>query len=114
MRRSNSASDKLQAGPLRIDARHRFRLNGRMHTTRWISVLASILGTALIARADVKLPALFTDNMVLQRDVNAPIWGWADDGEQITIEINGKKVQATGKDGKFQAKLPKLKASSEP
>src|SRR5262245_758853 len=52
--------------------------------------------------------------MVLQRDVAAPIWGWADDGEQITIEINGKKVTTVAKDGKFKAKLPKLKGSATP
>src|SRR5947208_10310036 len=83
-----------------------------MHTSRWI--LAAILALAPAAHANVRLPALFTDNMVLQRDVAAPIWGWADDGEQITIEINGKKVQTVAKDGKFKAKLPKLKASATP
>src|ERR1051325_7681355 len=84
-----------------------------MHTSRWI--LAALLALAPAAtQANVRLPALFTDNMVLQRDVAAPIWGWADDGEQITIEIDGKKVQTTAKDGKFKAKSPKLNASSKP
>lgn len=83
-----------------------------MHSSRWI--LSLVVALAPIAQANVRLPALFTDNMVLQRDVAAPIWGWADDGEQITIEINGKKVQATAKDGKFKANLPKLKASATP
>src|ERR1041385_2188117 len=83
-----------------------------MHTSRWI--LAVALALAPVARANVRLPALFTDYMVLQRDVAASIWGWADDGEQITIEINGKTVHTTAKDGKFKVKLPKLKASSAP
>src|SRR4051812_29358166 len=83
-----------------------------MHTSRWILALALALAPA--SQANVRLPALFTDNMVLQRDVAAPIWGWADDGEQITIEINGKAVHTTAKDGKFKAKLPRLKASSNP
>jgi sialate O-acetylesterase len=83
-----------------------------MHTSRWI--LAAVLALAPAAQANVLLPALFSDNMVLQRDVAAPIWGWADDGEQITIEINGKKVTTIAKDGKFKAKLPKLKASATP
>jgi len=52
--------------------------------------------------------------MVLQQNAAAPIWGWADDGEQITIEINGKTVHTTAKDGKFKTKLPRLKASSNP
>ena len=76
-----------------------------MHTSRWI--LAALLALAPAAtRANVRLPALFTDNMVLQRDVAGPIWGCADDGEQITIEINGKKVTTVAKDGKFKTKLP--------
>ena len=84
-----------------------------MHTSRWI--LAALLALAPAAtQANVRLPALFTDNMVLQRDIAAPIWGWADDGEQITIEINGKKVTTVAKDGKFKTKLPKLKASAMP
>src|SRR5438309_381020 len=83
-----------------------------MHTSRWI--LTAVLGLAPVAHADVRLPALFTDNMVLQRDVAAPIWGWADDGEQITIEINGKQIRTTAIDGKFKAKLPRLKALNVP
>src|SRR5688572_5518020 len=85
-----------------------------MHKLPGIALLSLCFGFATSSRADVRLPALFTDHMVLQRGVSAPIWGWADDGEAITIEINGKKVKAVGKDGKFKAKLPRLKASSEP
>lgn len=87
-----------------------------MPRTSFFTGIVSILAFASAAtlRADVRLPALFTDNMVLQRDVAAPIWGWADEGEQITIEINGKTVKAVAADGKFQAKLPKQKASAEP
>ena len=90
-----------------------------MHASRWIVGL--VLALAPAAVAEVRLPALFTDNMVLQRDVAAPIWGWAGggaealtEGEKIVIEINGKKVETAVKDGKFKTKLPKLKASSTP
>jgi sialate O-acetylesterase len=83
-----------------------------MRTSRWI--LAAVLALVPATRADIRLHPLFTDNMVLQRDVAAPIWGWADDGEQITIEIDGKKVQTIAQDGKFKTKLPRLKASSTP
>jgi sialate O-acetylesterase len=80
-----------------------------------ISRLFLILGlSAAAARADVRLPALFTDNMVLQQGVAAPIWGWAADGEKIQIQIDGKTVHTVGKDGKFKANLPKLKASNKP
>lgn len=84
-----------------------------MHTSRWIASLSFILAVTA-ARADVRLPSLFTDNMVLQRGIAAPVWGWADDGEAVTIEINGKKVTSVGQGGKFKANLPKLKATSVP
>ena len=38
--------------------------------------------------ADVKLPSLFDDNMVLQRDMKITLWGWADPGEEIKVSFN--------------------------
>ena len=40
------------------------------------------------ARADVKLPAIFGNHMVLQRDQKDRVWGWADPGEEVTVTIN--------------------------
>jgi sialate O-acetylesterase len=37
------------------------------------------------AEAEVKLHGLFTDNMVLQRDMKIPIWGTADPGEEVSV-----------------------------
>ena len=44
---------------------------------------ALIICWATMATAAVKLPALFTDNMVLQQDMPVPVWGWADKGEEV-------------------------------
>ena len=33
-------------------------------------------------RADVRLPAIFGDHMVLQQEVKIPVWGWADPGKR--------------------------------
>ena len=52
---------------------------------RNFSVLCGALLLGATARADVKLPALFSDNMVLQRGVSAPIWGEALPGEKVTV-----------------------------
>ena len=58
------------------------------------------------ARADVKLPAIFGDHMVLQRDQNDRVWGWADPGEEVTVSINDQTKTATaGADGKWQVTL---------
>lgn len=48
------------------------------------------------AFADVRLPALIGDNMILQQQTGAPLWGWADPGEKITaVGSWGKKASAT-------------------
>jgi len=67
------------------------------------------------ARADVKMPAIFGDHMVLQRDGSVPFWGWAEPGETVTVSAGGDQATATAdKDGKWEAKLSNLKASSTP
>lgn len=82
----------------------------RLHSIRRVSSTAAFLLAAFCAQADVKLHNLFTDHMVLQRDIAVPVWGWADEGEKVTVEFRGKKVSATAKNGKWMVKLGKLKA----
>ena len=48
-----------------------------------------------VARADVKLPPVISDHMVLQRDVAAPIWGSAAPGEQVSVSIAGQTKNGT-------------------
>jgi sialate O-acetylesterase len=62
------------------------------------------------ARADVKLHALFTDHMVLQLGMSVPVWGWADDGETVTVEFQNQRRTTKAKNGKWMVKLKKLKA----
>ena len=63
------------------------------------------------AWANVKLPALVGDNMVLQRDTKINMWGWADPGEKVSIQFQGKNLNAkTRKDGKWTIILPSFPA----
>ncbi len=65
---------------------------------------------ASAAHADVKLPAIFSDHMVLQQDTTVPVWGWADPGEGVTVSIgNQSESTKAGADGKWKVKLAKLK-----
>ncbi len=65
--------------------------------------------------AEVKLPAVFSDHMVIQRGVEAPVWGWADPGEKVSVSFGGEtKTAITEKDGKWSVKLTKLEASASP
>src|SRR5687768_104680 len=61
--------------------------------------------------ADVRLPQVFGDNMVLQRDKPIVIWGWADPGERISVQLEKrtKKIRA-GKDGKWKVSLEPMQA----
>ena len=62
--------------------------------------------------ADVKLPAIISDHMVLQKSAKVPIWGKADPGEQVAITLNGQTANATADaDGKWRTAL-NLKTSS--
>lgn len=61
--------------------------------------------------ADIRLPKLITDSMVLQRDQPLRIWGWASPHEKVKISFRGKSVTATaGSEGRWQATLPATKA----
>ena len=59
----------------------------------WLHGLLILLALPAGARADVKLPALFSDNAVLQRDMKVPVWGWAAPGEKVTVtRVDGLRL----------------------
>lgn len=65
--------------------------------------------------AEVELNPLFTDHMVLQRDLPVPVWGTAASGEELTVEFAGQSVKATADEqGAWKAELAPLAASAEP
>ena len=70
------------------------------------------LFVALVSQADVKLPAVFSDHMVLQRSNVAPVWGWAEAGEKVTVQFAGQTKSITaGKDGKWMVRLDAINDS---
>ncbi|MFH1024753.1 MAG: sialate O-acetylesterase [Planctomycetota bacterium] len=62
------------------------------------------------ARADVRLPKIFTDDMMIQRDQPVRVWGWAEPGEPVKVSLAGKEsaVRADEK-GCWRVELPALK-----
>ncbi|MCW8133331.1 MAG: sialate O-acetylesterase [Planctomycetota bacterium] len=74
--------------------------------------LCLVLGLAAAsARAEVSLPAVFGDNMVVQREAKVPVWGKAEAGEDVTVTFGKQSVKATAdKDGKWKVELEPLEA----
>jgi sialate O-acetylesterase len=68
------------------------------------------LFAVLTASATVRLPVLFSDNMVLQRGKTVRIWGWADDGEKVTVHFRNQKKSTVAKNGKWCLELSSMKA----
>lgn len=85
-----------------------------MKSPRFPALLLLALG-ALSARADVTLPAIFSDHMVLQRDVRVPVWGVAAPGEKVAVTFAGQTQSATtGADGKWRVDLANLPSAVAP
>jgi sialate O-acetylesterase len=63
----------------------------------------------------LQVPSVFGDNMVLQQSQKVPVWGWAKPGTEVTVKFAGQIRHArAGDDGRWQADLKPLKASSQP
>lgn len=61
--------------------------------------------------AKVVLPKLVSNKMVLQRDAELKIWGWADAGEKVTVRFTGNYYETEAdKNGEWQVTLPPQKA----
>lgn len=76
-----------------------------------MGLTALLIILSLVANAALKLPALVADHMVLQRNVVLPIWGWADAGEKIAIDFNGRDyLTTTDERGKWRIEMAALPA----
>ncbi|MCU0389050.1 MAG: sialate O-acetylesterase [Chitinophagaceae bacterium] len=65
-----------------------------------------LLFAFISVQANVTLPALFADNMVLQRNAPIPVWGWADANEKVEVKFHNQvKTTRAGKSGKWMVKL---------
>lgn len=86
-----------------------------MQSRRWVLRSALlVLATSWTASgaenaAALRLPAIFSDNMVLQQGIPVPVWGWAGAQDQITVTCqNQRKTTTAGQDGKWMVKLDPL------
>jgi sialate O-acetylesterase len=83
-----------------------------------ISVVCLLLSWNLFAAVGVgapatnlKLPKLFSDNMVMQRDMETKVWGWAEPGGTVAVSIAGRQSTATvNEDGTWSVELAPMMA----
>lgn len=80
----------------------------------WMGWICAGFAT-LPVQAEVKPASVFTDNMVLQREIKVPVWGTAVPGEKVTVQFAGQTVEAVADaSGNWRADLAPLKTSAEP
>lgn len=83
----------------------------------WVAVvvLSTLIAQGLTpARADVTLPKILDSHMVLQREMPINIWGWADPGEEVTVQLDEAKATAKADDkGNWKVQLPAMKADGK-
>jgi sialate O-acetylesterase len=77
-----------------------------MPTSR-LTLLVFLLGCVLTTFAQIRLPRLISDGMVLQRKQNLKIWGWAAPQENISLRIKNKNYRSKAdQQGNWSITLP--------
>jgi len=72
--------------------------------------ISSLIFLPTICMAEVRMPRMFSDNMVIQRDQPIRVWGWADKGSTVIVELNGIVTSGTvNEQGQWAFKLPPLR-----
>lgn len=80
-----------------------------------LTVYLGLLICAIPSVAQIEMGTPFGDGMVLQRGCEVPVWGRAEPGNVIMVRFRGKTVSSrVGPNGRWQVKLPPLKASKDP
>jgi len=78
---------------------------------RYYLILSAIAVTNIQTHAQVRLPRLISDGMVLQRDKPIILWGWASPEERITITFGGRQRKTTAtSEGRWTLAFPQMKA----
>src|SRR5215831_13424468 len=99
--------------PLSVIRRRYFTagLNQFCRTGTKLSGLVLVLALQSSMQAELKLPAIVSDHMVLQQNQSNPIWGWDAPGTKITVTFGGQTKSAeAGPDGKWTVKLDPVPA----
>ncbi len=76
-----------------------------------ISLLLLSFLASFVTHAQIRLPKIISDGMILQRDIPLKIWGWANPGEKVTVQLNAQQYKTTtSPNGNWSVILPANKA----
>jgi len=82
-----------------------------MKNLKSIFTVFAIIFSVLLSKADVGVADIFSDHMVLQRNIPLKVWGDADPGEKLYVSFNGQKVKTkANKFGKWSVVLDPMKS----
>ncbi len=82
---------------------------------KFAGLLTLLVAFSSLVRAELRLPAIIGDHMVLQQKQANPIWGWDTPGTKVTVSFAGQTQTATaGRDGKWTVKLAAVAANTRP
>ncbi|WP_020530389.1 sialate O-acetylesterase [Flexithrix dorotheae] len=82
---------------------------------RIVLLLFPLIVISNCLKGEIRLPAILSDSMILQRNQPIPIWGWAEPGEKITVNFGGQSVETeTEVSGKWLVNLKPLEANANP
>lgn len=85
----------------------------RSKTQNFLAALFAVLISS--AAAELRLPNVISDHMVLQQGKPINLWGWAEAGEEVTATLGEATATAkAGDDGKWSLQLPPQQANAEP
>src|SRR5438132_14042568 len=72
-------------------------------------VMSCLVLVAAPASAEVRLPAFFSDGMVLQQGRGVPVWGFADPGEEVSVTLSGQtRTVKADSEGRWMMRLDQL------
>lgn len=77
-----------------------------------MKILIILLCTLTLSHAKLTVASLFTDHMVLQRDLDVPVWGWAEAGSKVKVTFSGQtKTTKTNAQGEWRVNLAPMTAN---
>ncbi len=86
-----------------------------MKKSKIFLTVAALFVSASVSFSEIKMPRIFGDHMMVQREEPVNVWGMADAGAKVEVDFAGQKVSTkAGADGRWYARLKPMKASSQP